>query len=182
MMSYLLEAATEMLRLRLDSPDYSIQAASDPQPSPTVPDIYLAVHESGFTTVDPSQDALSVRLRFRVTVSVRCPEFPFDRPEEFLGEHSRNVMKIAEKIAWTLHQERWRVLDMANAKRPTGMNGLVEPYGLMDLGETANRNGKWWQLGNEAESLVGFSRSILFGNALWQTAQPSEPEPEDALQ
>jgi hypothetical protein len=182
MMSYLIESAAEMLKLRLDSPYYSIETASDAQPPPTSPDIYLAIHEAGFNVVDPSQDALAVRLRFRVTISVRAPEYPMDRPDEMLGDHSRNVMKIAEKVAFILHQERWNVVNMANDKRPQGMNGIVEPFGLMDLGETANRNGKWWGLGEESTGLVGASRSVLFGNALWQTAQPSEPEPEDALQ
>jgi hypothetical protein len=182
MMSYLLEAAVEMLRMQFNVQEYGIQACSDPEPFPTSPDIYFAVHEAGFTNERSFSDALAMRLRFRVTISVRTPEWPEDRQDSFFSEQTRNVLKIAEKVGWILHQERWNVMAMANDRRPQNMNGLAEPYGLIDLGENAKRNGKWWQLSDGGNELTGFSRSVLFGGALWQAAQEQEPDPSEILQ
>lgn len=182
MMSYLLESVAEMLRVRLNAQEYGIQACSDPQPFPSSNDIYLAVHESGFTNERPNSDAIAMRLRFRVSISVRSSEWPVDRQDEFFSEQNRNILKIAEKVGWILHQERWNVMAMVNQRKPTEMNGLAEPYGLLDLGENQFRNGKWWRLDDDGETYTGLSRSVLFGGALWQVAQQIEPDPTAILQ
>lgn len=170
-------AVKQEIQERLLLSDAEIDVTDGPEPHPSAPQIFVAVHPGPWLELSSYEGNYSDHdYSVKVTTSVRSGHVPNDRwGKEVINASSDGLEMWALEIIAIIHNNWELVTVTANGILQSNTDEFAEPLRFRPSAEPKRQYGAWWTAGMEHQQSktqnphntkpAGFSQTLLFAGA-----------------